>query len=100
MISNKCFIDIIILFFFFKEPIPIHRMSAYLFGRDRLVADIPTDHPSCSQQHAVLQFRLVPVGEKDELGLDSSKRKREVVYVHFSVLRRNFTMKLKYEVHF
>ncbi|KAJ2161847.1 Smad nuclear-interacting protein 1 [Coemansia sp. RSA 552] len=32
--------------------------SAYLFGRDRRVADIPTDHPSCSAQHAVLQFRL------------------------------------------
>ncbi|KAJ2851537.1 hypothetical protein IWW36_001021 [Coemansia brasiliensis] len=31
--------------------------SAYLFGRDRKVADIPTDHPSCSSQHAVLQYR-------------------------------------------
>ncbi|KAJ2453674.1 hypothetical protein EV183_002078 [Coemansia sp. RSA 2336] len=33
--------------------------SAYLFGRDRKVADIPTDHPSCSSQHAVLQYRQV-----------------------------------------
>ncbi|KAI9500197.1 SMAD/FHA domain-containing protein, partial [Coemansia spiralis] len=33
--------------------------SGYLFGRDRKVADIPTDHPSCSSQHAVLQYRLV-----------------------------------------
>ncbi|KAJ2393440.1 hypothetical protein H4S02_000193 [Coemansia sp. RSA 2611] len=31
--------------------------SAFLFGRDRKVADIPTDHPSCSSQHAVLQYR-------------------------------------------
>jgi hypothetical protein len=31
--------------------------SIYLFGRERRVADIPTDHPSCSKQHAVLQFR-------------------------------------------
>ncbi|KAI9269052.1 SMAD/FHA domain-containing protein [Phascolomyces articulosus] len=38
----------------------IHRQSAFLFGRDRVVADIPIDHPSCSKQHAVLQFRLVP----------------------------------------
>ncbi|KAJ2615020.1 hypothetical protein H4S08_001448 [Coemansia sp. RSA 1365] len=31
--------------------------SAFLFGRDRRVADIPIDHPSCSSQHAVLQYR-------------------------------------------
>ncbi|CCG81270.1 putative FHA domain protein SNIP1 [Taphrina deformans PYCC 5710] len=31
--------------------------SAYLFGRDRLVVDVPTDHESCSKQHAVIQFR-------------------------------------------
>uniref|UniRef100_A0A131YHJ1 Smad nuclear-interacting protein 1 n=1 Tax=Rhipicephalus appendiculatus TaxID=34631 RepID=A0A131YHJ1_RHIAP len=40
--------------------IPLHRQSAYLLGRSRLIADIPIDHPSCSKQHAVLQFRLVP----------------------------------------
>lgn len=33
------------------------RMSSYLFGRERRVVDVPTDHPSCSKQHAVLQFR-------------------------------------------
>lgn len=37
----------------------IHRQSAYLLGRHRLLADIPMDHPSCSKQHAVLQYRLV-----------------------------------------
>jgi hypothetical protein len=31
------------------------RQSMYLFGRERRVADIPTDHPSCSKQHAVIQ---------------------------------------------
>ena len=44
------------------EELPIlyiHRQSAYLLGRDRKVADIPLDHPSCSKQHAVLQYRLV-----------------------------------------
>ena len=40
------------------EPLRVHRQSYYLFGRDRAVADIPTDHPSCSKQHAVLQYRL------------------------------------------
>ncbi|CAG8456399.1 4920_t:CDS:2 [Ambispora gerdemannii] len=44
----------------------IHRQSAYLLGRDRLVADIPIDHPSCSKQHAVLQYRQI--SEKDEYG--------------------------------
>ncbi|KAI9329285.1 SMAD/FHA domain-containing protein, partial [Obelidium mucronatum] len=39
--------------------LPIARQSAYLFGRDRLVADIPVDHPSISKQHAVLQYRFV-----------------------------------------
>jgi smad nuclear-interacting protein 1 len=28
-----------------------------LFGKDRKVVDIPTDHPTCSRQHAVLVFR-------------------------------------------
>ncbi|XP_070568489.1 smad nuclear interacting protein 1-like [Ptychodera flava] len=43
----------------------IHRQSAYLFGRDRKIADIPIDHPSCSKQHAVLQFRLVEYERED-----------------------------------
>lgn len=43
-----------------QEPLPIHRQSLYLFGRERRVADVPTDHPSCSKQHAVLQFRSPP----------------------------------------
>jgi len=38
----------------------------WLIGRDRLVADIPVDHPSCSKQHAVIQFRNVV--KKNEFG--------------------------------
>ncbi|KAL8619039.1 hypothetical protein ACOMHN_020737 [Nucella lapillus] len=45
--------------------LPVHRQSAYLFGRDRRVADIPVDHPSCSKQHAVLQYRLSEYGRPD-----------------------------------
>lgn len=50
------------------EPLPmlpIHRQSAYLLGRERRVADIPIDHPSCSKQHAVLQFRMVTYKKED-----------------------------------
>jgi len=47
------------------EPILIHKQTHYLFGRDREVAHIPTDHPSCSKQHAVLQFR-----QKEAMTLD------------------------------
>lgn len=46
------------------EPLPvmyIHRQSAYLLGRQRKIADIPIDHPSCSKQHAVFQYRYETV---------------------------------------
>uniref|UniRef100_A0AAG5D6X1 FHA domain-containing protein n=1 Tax=Anopheles atroparvus TaxID=41427 RepID=A0AAG5D6X1_ANOAO len=43
----------------------IHRQSCYLIGRDRKVCDLPVDHPSCSKQHAVLQYRLVPYQKDD-----------------------------------
>ncbi|BGP58350.1 hypothetical protein JCM8202_002893 [Rhodotorula sphaerocarpa] len=48
------------------ELFHVHRQSAYLIGRDRIVADIPVDHPSASKQHAVLQFRQVV--ERNEFG--------------------------------
>ena len=43
----------------------IHRQSAFLMGRDRKVADIPIDHPSCSKQHAALQYRLTTAERAD-----------------------------------
>jgi len=48
------------------DPYFIHHQSAYLFGREREVADIPTDHPTCSKQHAVLQYRMIQ--KEDEEG--------------------------------
>ncbi|ENN73800.1 hypothetical protein D910_07012 [Dendroctonus ponderosae] len=42
------------------QTLYIHRESAYLIGRDRKVVDLAVDHPSCSKQHAALQYRLVP----------------------------------------
>ncbi|KAJ3060687.1 Smad nuclear-interacting protein 1, partial [Podochytrium sp. JEL0797] len=41
------------------DMLHVARQSAYLFGRDAKVADVPVLHPSISKQHAVLQYRLV-----------------------------------------
>ncbi|CAK9198244.1 unnamed protein product [Sphagnum jensenii] len=54
-----------------NDPLYIHRQTCYLFGRERRVADIPTDHPSCSKQHAVIQYRLTEKEEPD--GMIASK---------------------------
>eukprot|EP00884_Botryococcus_braunii_P005829 jgi/Botrbrau1/15247/Bobra.0149s0097.1 len=48
-----------------KAPLYLHRKSFWLFGRDRKVVDVPTDHPSCSKQHAVLQYRNTQKEEDD-----------------------------------
>ena len=50
---NMWLINRIIIDWLGNEELPIlyiHRQSAYLCGRDRKVADIPLDHPSCSKQ--------------------------------------------------
>lgn len=47
------------------QTLYIHRQSCFLIGRDRKVCDIPVDHPSCSKQHAALQYRLVPYKKDD-----------------------------------
>ena len=41
-----------------SELLHIHRQSAYLIGRDRAVADILVEHPSCSKQHAAIQCQF------------------------------------------
>lgn len=48
------------------ETIPLSERSCWLFGRERAVVDFPTEHPSCSKQHAVLQFRYTE--KKNEWG--------------------------------
>jgi len=46
------------------DTVDLNSSSCWLVGRDRAVADLPVDHPSCSKQHAVLQFRhVLKVGE-------------------------------------
>ncbi|GAA6009152.1 hypothetical protein JCM11491_005771 [Sporobolomyces phaffii] len=59
------------------ELFHVHRQSAYLVGRDRIVADIPVDHPSTSKQHAVLQFRQVT--ERNEFGDTKSLTKPFII---------------------
>jgi len=42
------------------EVLHIAKQSAYLFGREKDVADILVEHPSLSRQHCVLQYRAIP----------------------------------------
>lgn len=49
------------------ETLHISKQSAYLLGRNAEIADIPLLHPSLSSQHAVLQYRAVPV-PSDKIG--------------------------------
>ncbi|KAK9839755.1 hypothetical protein WJX84_006879 [Apatococcus fuscideae] len=58
------------------DPLPLHRQSCYFFGKERRVVDVPTDHPSCSRQHAVLQYRLV-----ESEGLDGMMRQEVKPYL-------------------
>jgi smad nuclear-interacting protein 1 len=55
----------------FKGPDPLKTVelgerSCWLIGRERAVVDFPVDHPTCSKQHAVIQFRFVE--KKNEFG--------------------------------
>lgn len=40
-----------------RPYVELHKQSAFLLGKDTRVVDIPAEHPSCSRQHAVVQFR-------------------------------------------
>ncbi|KAL8784233.1 MAG: hypothetical protein Q9195_009132 [Heterodermia aff. obscurata] len=41
------------------EKLDLYTRSCWLLGRERAVVDVPIEHPSCSKQHAVVQFRYV-----------------------------------------
>jgi len=59
------------------EVLHISKQSAYLFGREEKVADIPVYHPSLSKQHCVLQYRALPVEKNSSSsGGSSSSRLR------------------------
>ena len=43
----------------------ISRQTSYMLGREREVAaDVPINHPPLSKQHAVLQYRALPLWEE------------------------------------
>lgn len=48
------------------NTIPLSTRSCWLVGREVAIADFAVGHPSCSAQHAVLQFRHVQ--KKNEYG--------------------------------
>ncbi|MCJ1436939.1 hypothetical protein MMC27_006322 [Xylographa pallens] len=48
------------------DTLLLYTRSCWLFGRESAVVDYATEHPSCSKQHAVVQFRYVE--KKDEFG--------------------------------
>mmetsp|Transcript_1458 Transcript_1458/g.2395 ORF Transcript_1458/g.2395 Transcript_1458/m.2395 type:complete len:234 (+) Transcript_1458:155-856(+) len=61
------------------EMLHIHRQSSYLLGRDNRVADVVLAHPSCSKQHAVIQYRKVSVtASKRNLGGDDSENEDDI----------------------
>ncbi|KAI5307901.1 hypothetical protein KEM55_007098 [Ascosphaera atra] len=41
------------------ETLQLGTQSCWLVGREQLVVDLPTEHPSCSKQHAAIQFRYI-----------------------------------------
>jgi len=49
------------------DTLHVSKQSAYLFGRNAEIADVPVEHPSLSSQHAVLQYRALPNPETKKL---------------------------------
>jgi len=47
------------------EVLNLDNKSCFLFGKDERVADFRLDNPTCSSQHAVVQFRRVGVERAD-----------------------------------
>ncbi|KAE8351724.1 SMAD/FHA domain-containing protein [Aspergillus coremiiformis] len=48
------------------EVVELNERSCWLIGREQTVVDFPLEHPSCSKQHAALQFRYVE--KRNEFG--------------------------------
>lgn len=48
------------------DTIELSQRSCWLFGREASVVDILIEHPSCSKQHAVFQFRYIE--KRNEFG--------------------------------
>ncbi|KAL2814929.1 SMAD/FHA domain-containing protein [Aspergillus granulosus] len=59
------------------EMVELNERSCWLIGRERLVVDFPLDHPSCSKQHAAIQFRYIE--KRNEFGDRIGKVKPYVI---------------------
>jgi smad nuclear-interacting protein 1 len=59
------------------DTVDLNGRSCWLVGRELSVADLPTQHPSVSKQHAVVQFRYVE--KRDEYGERKGKVKPFVI---------------------
>lgn len=53
------------------ETYSLHEESCYLCGTSTEVADVLLTHPSCEEQHSVLQFRMVEKEGKDRMMVKS-----------------------------
>ena len=48
-----------------SDTLALDFKTCFLFGKDPRVADFRLDNPSCSSQHAVIQFRSVAIPLED-----------------------------------
>jgi smad nuclear-interacting protein 1 len=53
------------------DTIELSQRSCWLFGREAAVVDFLVEHPSCSKQHAVIQFRYIE--KRNEFGDKTGK---------------------------
>ncbi len=53
------------------DTIELSERSCWLFGREAAVVDFLVEHPSCSKQHAVVQFRYME--KRNEFGDKTGK---------------------------
>lgn len=58
------------------ETFHLHRQATFLMGRDKRAVDIILEHPSCSSQHAVIQFRKVKLHANED---DDEDEEREEI---------------------
>ena len=59
------------------EELDLYLQSCWLFGREESVCDYALEHPSCSKQHAVIQFRYIE--KRNEFGDKVKKVKPYVI---------------------
>ncbi|KIX06773.1 uncharacterized protein Z518_04749 [Rhinocladiella mackenziei CBS 650.93] len=59
------------------DTLDLYSQSCWLFGREASVCDYVLEHPSCSKQHAVIQFRYIE--RRNEFGDKIGKIKPYVI---------------------